>query len=296
MHYIRAIIARFSGDLTHTVSFARQALALLPEAEVIPRAAAIPLVGYAYQISGDVTLATEHEVVTMDALIRSSGNPFVIVGSITMLARLYALQGRLHLAAATYRQVTQAVPQPEILQIIVGSLSYYFGLGDLLREWNELDMAEQHLAQGMALINEALTVEPVAAMLGYTALARLQQARGNTREAFATLDALAQVAEQRHFPLHLISQEGAVRAQLELAQGNLVAAIHWADTSGMSAEDDDLHYPGEGAYLALARVRIAQGRDDPGGPFLQDALRLLDRLQESAETKARLGSVLAILL
>ncbi len=57
-----------------------------------------------------------------------------------------------------------------------------------------------------------------------------------------------------------------------------------------------MSYPREGEYLALARVRIAQGRDDPVSPFLQDALRLLDRLLGDAEAKARLGSVLEILV
>ncbi len=93
------------------------------------------------------------------------------------------------------------------------------------------------------MITETLTVEPVVAMLGYTALARLQQARGNTREALATLDALVHLAEQRHFPSHLVAKGTAVRAQLELAQGNVAAAIRWADTSRLSTEDDDLPYP-----------------------------------------------------
>ena len=148
----------------------------------------------------------------------------------------------------------------------------------------------------MALVNETLTVEPFVAVLGYTALARLLQARGNSRAALATLDALAQLAEQRHFAPHLMTQGAAVRAQLELAQGNVAAAIHWADASGLSTEDDDLPYPREGAYLALARVRIAQARDNPSGSFLQDALRLLDRLLLDAEAKARMGSVLEILV
>ena len=74
------------------------------------------------------------------------------------------------------------------------SLAYYFGLGDLLRERNDLEAAERHLAQGMVLVKETLTVEPFVAVLGYSALARLEQARGNTHEAFATLDELVQLA------------------------------------------------------------------------------------------------------
>jgi LuxR family maltose regulon positive regulatory protein len=110
------------------------------------------------------------------------------------------------------------------------------------------------------------------------------------------LDALAQVAEQRHFPAHLMTQVAAARAHLELAQGNVAAAIRWADSSGLSTEDDDLHYPREGEYLTLVLVRIAQGRAHPSGPFLDDALALLERLLADAQSKARVHSVIEILV
>jgi LuxR family transcriptional regulator, maltose regulon positive regulatory protein len=55
-------------------------------------------------------------------------------------------------------------------------------------------------------------------------------------------------------------------------------------------------YPREGEYLALARVRIAQARDDPAAPLLQDVLCLLDRRLRDAEAKARINSVLEILV
>jgi LuxR family maltose regulon positive regulatory protein len=289
-------ITLFSGDIPQAISLARQALVLLPEAEVIPHTGALATTIRAYLVSGDVTSVSEREVAAVVAFIRPSGNLFSTVNGICLLARLHVLQGRLRQAAATYRQVVQAVPRPEVLQTLYGSLFYYFGLGDLLRECNDLEAAERLLVQGMALIKESLTIEPFVAVLGYSALARLQQARGNFREARVTLDALAHLAEQRHFPEHFVDQEAAVRAQLQQAQGNLTAAIHWADRSGLSTEDMDLPYPREGEYLALARVRIAQGRNDPAAPLLQDVLRLLDRLQESAEEKARLGSVLEILM
>jgi LuxR family maltose regulon positive regulatory protein len=293
---LRGSIALFSGDIPQGISLEQQALELLPEAEVIPRAGALAITIRAYLLSGDVTSDTEHEVAAVVASIRASGNLFSTVSSMSLLAWLHILQGRLHQAASIYAQVAQVVPQPEVLQTMFSSLFYYFGLGDLLREWNDLDVAERHLAQGMALVKETLTVEPFVAVLGYTALARLLQARGNSRAAPATLDALGQVAQQRHFALHLMPQVADVRAQLELAQGNVVAAIDWADTSGLSTMDDDLQYPHEGEYLTLIHVRIAQGRDDPTSPYLQDVQRLLNRLQASAEAKARMGSVLRILI
>ncbi len=293
---IRGDIAQFSGDIPQAVSLAHQALDLLPEAEVTLRTGALATAIRSYLVSGDVTSATEHEVAAAVALIRTSDNLFGIVSSLCLLARLHVLQGRLRQAAATYAQVVQVVPQPEVLQTAFSSLFYYFGLGDLLREWNNLDAGEQHLAQGISLIKETMTVEPFVAILGYTALARLQQARGNPQEAFATLDALVRLAQQRRFPPHLMTQVAAVRAQLELAQGHLAAAIHWADDSGLSTEDDDLSYPREGEYLVLARIRIAQAHGDPASPLLQDVLGLLDRLLLDAKAKARMNSLLEILV
>jgi LuxR family maltose regulon positive regulatory protein len=190
----------------------------------------------------------------------------------------------------------QVVPQPEVLQTLFTSFPYYFGLGNLLYERNELEAAERYLAQGMTLVKETLTVDPVGATQGYTALARLQQVRGNTSEALATLDALAHLAEERHFASHWVKRGAAVRAQLELTQGNLAAAMRWAESCGLSTEDEHLPYPREGQYLALVRVRIEQARKDPVVPSLQDVLHLLDRLRESAEAKARMNSVLEILV
>ncbi len=293
---IRRDIVLFSGDIPQALSLAHQALELLPQAEVILRAGALAATIRAYLVSGDVTPATEREVAAAMALVRTLDNLFAMVSSICLLARLRVLQGRLRQAAATYAQVVQTVPRPEVVQTAPSSLFYHCALGDLLREWNDLDATERHLAQGMALVNEPLTLEPFVALLGYTAQARLQQARGNTREVLASLDALDRLVQQRHFAPHWGNRGAAVRAQLELAQGNLAAAIRWADTSGLSAEDEDLRYPREGEYLALARVRIAQARDDPAGSFLQNALHLLERLLRDAEAKARMGSVLEILV
>ncbi len=293
---IRATFAGLSGNIPHAVSLARQASELLPETEVIPRLGVTITASRAYEVSGDVTPTTEYEIAAVATSIRPTDSLFAVVSCICRLARLRVLQGRLRQAVITYAQVMQVIPRAEVLQTTHAGFYYYFGLGDLLRERNELDAAEQHLWQGMALVKKTLSLEAYAASLGYTALARLQQARGNTHEAFATLDALERLAQQRHFTSHLLIQAAAVRAQIELAQGHLPAAIDWANSSGLSTEDDDLTYPHEGAYLTLARVRIAQGRDTSKDSFLAGALSLLDRLHHDAETRARIGSMLEILV
>src|SRR5262249_53800825 len=113
--------------------------------------------------------------------------------------------------------------------------------------------------------------------------------------ALQTLDTFAQLANQRGFAPTLLAHGAAVRAQLALAQGDLAAAIRWAEKSGLSTTDA-LSYPSERAYLTLARGRIAQGREQPAGPYLLEALALLERLLLDAEPKARMSSVIEILL
>jgi ATP/maltotriose-dependent transcriptional regulator MalT len=232
------------------------------------------------------------------SLARTSGNLVTFLSSISLLARLQVLQGRLRTGAHTYGQAMQVTPERERLQTLVNSADYYFGMGDLLREWNELDEAERHLTQGMDLARGTLTVYAEIVTLGYTALARLQQARGNFQGALATLSAFAELADQRHFVPRLLARAAAVQAELELAHGNLEAALRWVEVNGLSASasDEEMSYPREREYLSLARVRIAQGRADPAGPFLQDALQMLARLLQDANRKARRGSVIEILM
>jgi hypothetical protein len=86
-----------------------------------------------------------------------------------------------------------------------------------------------------------------------------------------------------------------LRAQLELAQGDLPAACYWAASSGLSTSDVSC-YPHEQAYLTLARVRLAEERVGPTGDGLSDVLFLLGQLLAKAEISKRWHSVLEILL
>ena len=296
----RGYHARLLGNYERGVPLAQQALELMPEVEEtllirMARQGTLVTAASAYLVDGGMTAATERLVSAAVTSARALGNLPAIMKSISNLARLQLLQGRLRQAAVTIEQATQLVPQPAGLHMLLHGADYYLILGELLREWNQLDRAEQHLAQGLDLVRGALTSDADTIMRGYLALARLQQACGQGTRALQTLDAFAQLAHQHGFASALLARGAAVRAQVALAQGDLAAALHWVEPSGLSTTEA-LSYPREQEYLTLARVHIAQGREQPMGSFLPEALGLLERLLEDAEPKARMGSVIEILL
>jgi LuxR family maltose regulon positive regulatory protein len=214
--------------------------------------------------------------------------------AITNLARLQFLQGRLR-AAATYREMAQIASRPDEPLLLEGPAYYYAGMGALLYEWNDLHMAEQHLAQAMEQLDGRLVVDAEDMALGYLTLARLQHTRGSDADAQRTLETYTDLARQCGFVAHLSARGAAAQAQLAMAHGNIAAAVAWAAASGLSTADD-LSFSREAEDLILARVWIAQAGSEFGASLLPQAIELLDRLLADAEAKARMGSVVDILV
>jgi LuxR family maltose regulon positive regulatory protein len=297
----RGTLARLLGDYERGVPLAQQALDLLPEMEetTLLRRMIYPTTlltaASAYLVDGDLTPATERVVEATVASMRGLHPLPATLRSMANLARLQLLQGRLRQAASTIEQLLHLASGHRELQALLNGADYYFLLGELLREWNQLERAEQHLEQGMDLDRGRMTAEAEMITRGYLAFARLQQACGRSARALQTLDAFALLSQQRGFAPALVARGAAVRVELALAQGDLAAAIRWAEKSGLSTTEA-LSYPREREYLTLARVRIAQGQTQPMGSFLPEALGLLGRLLEDAESKARMSSVIEILL
>jgi LuxR family maltose regulon positive regulatory protein len=184
---IRGAIVHFSGNLGESVALAKRALELLPATEVLSRPLALVLAAHAYRVSGDVTPAAERAALASIEPVRASGNLLAYLGALLNIAELQVVQGRLHQAAANYREAAHVALGTGGLQVLVGSPAYSFGMADLLCEWNDLAGAEQHMAQGMELLQGALTVHADVAALGYRTWARLQQAGGDPASAQATL-------------------------------------------------------------------------------------------------------------
>ena len=294
---IRAVIARYSGDLERCVAMARRALELLPETEssARERAGARLNAALAYEVSGDVTPAKEHPLEEAIASFRASGALIPQLISITFLARMRALQGRLRAAVATYEQAAALMARQNRLPDVGGnSAAYYSGLGEIYRQWNDLDAAERHLRHGRDFFMGTLMVDANVVTHVYLSLARLQQARGRSADARATLKEFAELAHRHDISPLLVARGEAAQARLALVQGDLHAAVSWAEASELDTADEP-NYPCEEQYLTLVRTRIAQCRLDTVGSRLVDALGLLDRLFGKAQAGGRMGTVIEIL-
>ena len=99
--------------------------------------------------------------------------------------------------------------------------SLHIILGEVLREWNELDEAEAQIREGIR-VNEPWQMIAADA-LGYAALARVQEAQGNIDGAIATLHRLEAMFEDRTKPPDWEGELRSLQVRLWLATGDLRA-------------------------------------------------------------------------
>jgi LuxR family maltose regulon positive regulatory protein len=287
---IRAYNALVNEEIPRIVEMAQKALELLPEGEYMRCMAAL-ILGGAHWGRGDV-VAAQRAFAEASAAARKCGYRFLAVSAACYAGIQQAKQARLHEASATYHQATELAAGhrgPESPPTGFPTVR----LGDLSREWNDLETASRELIKGVDLCAQWGQADILAD--GYIALARLQLAQRDVDAAANTLrkaDALARKTKVDPWVLCWLDD---CRLRLWLSTGDLAAAVRWAEASGLRA-DGELSYLHDLNHVNLARVLVAQGVRQPSGPYLDQALGLLTRLLEAAETAGWLNEAIKILI
>jgi LuxR family maltose regulon positive regulatory protein len=125
-------------------------------------------------------------------------------------------------------------------------------------------------------------------------MARLRQAEGGVEEALALLEEAERLYVSDFFPD--VRPLAALRARMWIAMGRLREARGWGREAGLSPEGD-LSYLGEFEHITLARLLLAIAKTNTGAEESRaQAVGLLGRLREDAETGTRTGSVIEILI
>jgi LuxR family maltose regulon positive regulatory protein len=240
------------------------------------------ILGVAHKFMGELN-AAEEEFSDAASLGTKMGNMHIVAVSFGHLANVQSTQGRLSEAVQTCRHGLQVV------QELGGRLTPMSGLlqvelGNLLYERNEIDAALYHLQEGIAaakLWDYWETYLP-----GYVSLARLKAGLGDWGGAFAALEELEELVQNSTQPFTPYVE--ALRARLWVARGEVEPVTHWVQTTSLTI-DDEIDFMQAGIYFILARALILQGE-------YEQAAGLIDHLLEDAETGARWGQVIELLV
>lgn len=292
---VRAVLATLQGDISKSIELSHRAWELLAEGNVFFKGLVARNLGSAYALTGDIAAAIR----TYDEAVRigqEAGDLTGIVASLHQLAGLYLFRGQLHEARGLYQRALDfAVDSTGRPLPIAGRV--LLGLGELLRQWDDLDGAARCVQRGIGLVQEWVESSGIG---GYLTLAWIRQAQGDALGADQAIQVARRLARQ--FDATGLDDlfVAAHQVRLWVAQRNLEAAARWVADRGFDrgrrtgrleggAGSDTLPYSiREIECTALARVYIAQDRPD-------EALALLMPLLQVAEGQGRFGSMIEIL-
>jgi ATP/maltotriose-dependent transcriptional regulator MalT len=180
---------------------------------------------------------------------------------------------QLGLFESTKRTALVLLRQSEQAGIAVTLGWAHYILGYVHYAWNELDLAEQRF---LAILDLRYTTQLLVARSGFTGLAAVYQAKGESAKAMATIDELSEL------DLELFGQEtiptAAARARLLLRQGDLVGADMWSEQITFPSSVQPL-LPWTDAPL-LTRIGVLIARNTPAD--IATAVKALDALDEIA--------------
>ena len=296
----RAYRAAALRDVSSTVTYAQQALELLPEDEEYERGTTAALLGLAYWTSGRPEAGYRSFAEGL-AVFKQMDLTQIAIGGTFILAQMSIAQGCLHRATNICEQSLQlATEQGDPVR--AGTPELYLALSEVRYEQGDLAAASQLLLKGETLRRQASLSG--AKFLWWVMRARLTAAEGDLEAALDQLHEAERLHSRTSMPVPDVRPTSALRARLWVRQGRLTEALSWVsdgpfgpvfDHRGLSV-DDELSYLCEYEHLTLARVLIAQHRRDYIDSALEQAIGLLARLLETAEAEERTGSIIEILV
>jgi LuxR family maltose regulon positive regulatory protein len=266
---VRSWRIRLRGDAMKAVELARSALSLLPHEHVTQRNLAAVCLGDALRAMGDLAAASEAFAEAAE-LGRAADHAYGTLIAMVWRARVQMELGRLREAEDEFRRALRFVNERGVQLLPAAGLAH-IGMGALLYERNDLEVAERELKEGVDLAERAREVSNL--VWAYVMLSRTARARGDGEGALEMAHEAERVARASGADLE-IAVAGAWMSRLRVAEGDLAEAA-----SGAARTMD---------RRTSARLLHAQGQHG-------DALSLLEGLCKASEEAGRTGELIEIL-
>jgi LuxR family maltose regulon positive regulatory protein len=288
----RAHQANLMGDTHKAADFARQAIDILPDVDLVSRslrAVSTSLLGDATSMTGDLDEA-KRAYIESARICQAAGDVHLTIVINSNLANILVEQGVLRQAARIYSETLSLATRPDGQKaLIAGRL--FVELSQVYYEWNQLENAYQYAQQSLTLCRQWGNMDLQA--VGLAQLARLERVYSHSDEMQAAFQAAEQLVNGYDLAPRYSIWVMAVLARLLINQGNLERATHLIQKTGIdvnsSAGESEIPYLLEPMYLTLMRLFLAQRK-------YNHTLGLSQRLLHQAEAGNRIGRVVEILI
>ena len=290
---VRAIVACYRGDSPLALALSHEALENIPEDALELRAtlamniAMNPVGGY----STTEDLDSASRLLTQ-AINRSerAGDIRSALPSISYLAPLQVYLGRLHEAAETSRRGLKLArseggglsPIAAVAEVVLGQVN---------REWNRLEEADQSLRAGIELAENGGDLNTMVG--GYLSLARVRDAQSDHDSAMELVEQAKDIAVRAKSRPN-VRQVAASQARLQIKRGELAAARAWVKAEELPV-GGALSYSRVNEYTTLARLLISEASSRHSTDTLEEAAELLTWILELTQRAGLMGFEIEVL-
>jgi LuxR family maltose regulon positive regulatory protein len=282
---VRAMLATFQGDGQATATLAEQALQLLPEESLFMRTLMIDSLGIAYLMLGDFPAAIQ-ALEKAARMGEQTGNVLAAAGAWGTVAGLHLTAGRLQRARELLERALELATSPTGQRLPAAGKAL-LGLGQVWREWNDIEAAERFTNEGVACFEQ---YGDVGNVVGLASLARFSIEAGEfdiARQQIAKAERIALESDATDLDDRLVH---ALKAFLALAEGDDEAAKRWVDDLRSATTDKPFYHLQELEQTTLARVLLNLNQP-------QEALEILLSVGQNAKKLGmdkRLAEVLVL--
>jgi LuxR family transcriptional regulator, maltose regulon positive regulatory protein len=284
--YVQSRVTAMQGDTRRAIELCLMAREHIPAENLGLQIEMGITLGYEYFLYGDFRNVnkTLQEMLRLCQTVGAINNP---VAAYALLARVHVLQGLLHDAYDLFQKAAQLIPETGG-QYLGATGLVKVGMAALLCEWNDVEAAFVQLKQGLDLLPSWGKADDVC--LAYITLARIQLAQGNLIDAVATIEKAVRLTQTCGVFSEARSEVETAQVKMWLAQGEWSTVDRWVATlEKRFGSHDPFRYEDELTHITQARVFIAQNK-------LDEAIRLLSCLEESAQSGGRQGRFIEVLI
>jgi LuxR family maltose regulon positive regulatory protein len=291
---IQAMLAVMQGKPAEAIQLSDQAIHQLPVERAFFRSLAADCLGMGRTLAGDYEAAARafEQVVELSM---QTDNLMLTLMALSNLAGLRYVQGHLHAAIDTCRQVVELATRrigrgtPMLGKTL-------FNLGEMLREQGDLDASLATLFEAASMLE---SFSEVGLTLAYLAIARIHLIKHDWPAAQSYIDRARQraLADQSTWMDERLVE--VVQARYWIAHGDLDQAVQWArsrnlldrtpaDLFGEAERNASIRELLQGECITLVRLSLAQRQPEK-------ALEMLAFLHAQIEKRGQLRRVIEIM-